>query len=215
MIVNLVYAGPKEQGQKYSKLFSSFALSLAESELSFSELPTKTVLGLIPGACAEGPRYNLYSAITRTLDPQTFVDFGNTFEKFMQDHPLANNSALQVETFPVQGVEALPEDYSAFPHRKAFRNQVESIASYRDDSVASAVNDFFRDWRDRFSSPRVSGYKKFNIYQNYAHGDEPLSAIYGTQQWRHRRLTHLKNKYDPHGFFNGYNPVPSDLAKWT
>lgn len=209
-----MYAGPKEQGQKYSKLFSHFSLSLAESEISFAELPTKSVLGLIPGACAEGPRYNLYSAITRNLDPRTFVEFANSFEKFMQDHPLANNSALQVETFAVQGVEALPDDYSAFPHRKAFRNQVESIASYRDDSVAIVVNDFFREWRDRFAKPAVSGYQKMHIYQNYAHGDEPLSAVYGYQEWRHKHLTKLKKKYDPHGFFNGYNPVPSDLAKW-
>ena len=204
-----------EEGQKYTKLFSPLSQSLAESEIPWAELPTKSVLGLIPKACAEGPRYNLYSVITRTLDTQVFVQFSDAFEKFLQDYPLANGSALQVETFPVQGVEALPDDYSAFPHRKQFRNQVEGIGAYTDDSVADAVNDFFREWRDRFAEPAVSGYDQLNIYQNYAHGDEPLSALYGHQGWRHKRLTNLKNAYDPHGFFDGYNPVPSDLAKWS
>ena len=183
--------------------------------LTWAELPTKSVLGLIPASCADGPRYNLYSLISRTLDAPTFVKFGDAFEQFMQDYPLANGSALQIETFAVQGVMALPDDYSAFPHRHNFRNQVESVARYTDDSVADAVNDFFRGWRDRFAKPAVSGYDKLQIYQNYGHGDEPVSAVYGYEEWRHQRLTKLKNTYDPHGFFNGYHPVPSKLANWS
>ena len=204
-----------KEAQKYTKLFSPLSQSLAENEIPWSELPTKSVLGLVPKSCAEGPRYNLDSVITRNLDTQVFVQFSDAFEKFLQAYPLANGSALQVETFPVQGVEALPEDYSAFPHRKQFRNQVEGIGAYKDDSVADAVNDFFREWRNRFAQPTVSGYDQLNIYQNYAHRDEPLSALYGYQGWRHKRLTNLKKAYDPHGFFNGYNAVPSDLAKWS
>ena len=182
--------------------------------LSWAELPTKTVLGLIPKSCAEGPRYNLYSLITRTLDTHTFVNFSDAFEHFLQENPLANGSAVMLETFPVQGVEALPDDYSAFPHRKNFHNQIETIAAYTDDSVADAVDDFFREWRDTFAKPAVSGYSELHVYQNYAHDDEPLSALYGYQEWRHKRLTSLKNAYDPHGFFDGYHAVPSDLAKW-
>ncbi|MCJ1269497.1 hypothetical protein MMC22_009389 [Lobaria immixta] len=215
VVVNIVYAGPKEEGHKYAELFSSFSLSIAESMIPWAELPEKTVLGLIPKSCAEGPRYDLYSVITKTLDRQSFVEFGDAFEKFLQDYPLANGSALMIETFPVQGVEALPDDYSAFPHRKYFRNQVESIGSYTDDSVADAVDNFFREWRDRFAEPAISGYDELHVYQNYAHNDEPLSALYGYQKWRHERLTKLKKTYDPHGFFDGYHAVPSDLAKWS
>lgn len=183
--------------------------------IPWAELPTKSVLGLIPASCADGPRYNLYSLIARTLDPRSFVEFADAFQQFLQDYPLANGSALQIETFPVQGLEALPDDYSAFPHRSKFRNQIESIGRYTDDSVADVADNFFRGWRDRFAEPAISGYDKLQIYQNYAHGDEPLSAIYGYQEWRHQRLTNLKNTYDPQGFFDGYHPVPSDLAQWS
>ena len=215
MIVNIVYGGSMEEGRKYTDYFSSFSLTLAENEYPWSALPTKSVLGLIPKSCTDGPRYNLYSLISKTLDRDTFVEFGNEFEKFLQDYPLANGSALQIETFATQGVDALPDDYSAFPHRNYFNNQVESVGTYTDDSVADAVNNFFKGWRDRFAQPAISGYDDLHIYQNYGHGDEPLSAVYGHAQWRHERLTRLKDTYDPYGFFNGYHPVPSNLAAWT
>jgi hypothetical protein len=189
--------------------------SISESVLTWEELPTKSVFGLITAACTEGPRYNLYSSITSTLDPATLVEFADEFESFLLSEPLVAGSALMIETFPVQALEALPEDYSAFPHRKNFRNHIESIGSYQDDSVADAVNNFFLEWRDQFSSPAVSGYDQLYFYQNYAHGDESLSALYGYPEWRHERLTALKNKYDPNGLFNGYHAVPFSLADWS
>ncbi|RYO86222.1 hypothetical protein DL762_004841 [Monosporascus cannonballus] len=102
------------------------------------------VLGFIPASCATGPRYNLYSAITRTLDPDSFVEFSYAFEKFMQNYPQANGSTMMVETFPVQGIEAFPDHYSAFPHRNHFRNMIKSIGSYTDNFVANVMDNFFR-----------------------------------------------------------------------
>ncbi|KAL4405425.1 hypothetical protein CABS03_13607 [Colletotrichum abscissum] len=89
------------------------------------------------------------------------------------------------------------------------------IGSYTDDSVADAVNNFFAEWRDKFAEPSSSGYDKLYVYQNYANEDEPLSALYGYNEWRHERLTSLKNKFDPRGLFNGYHPVPSNVAGWS
>lgn len=183
--------------------------------LGWEELPTKTVHGLIPQSCATGPRYNLRALNTKVLNPTTWVNFTDAFETFLVANPLAAGSAMMIETFPVQGVKALSDDYSAFPHRDHFENVIESIGSYTDDSVADAVNNFFAEWRDRFAEPSSSGYDKLYVYQNYANEDEPLSALYGYDEWRHERLTGLKNKFDPQGFFNGYHPVPSNAAAWS
>lgn len=95
--------------------------------IPWAELPTKSVLGLIPAFYAEGPRYNLWSVITRTLDPQSLADFSDAFERFMKGYPLTNGSALIIETFPIQGVAALPDNCSAFPHRNHFHNQIELV----------------------------------------------------------------------------------------
>ncbi|KAJ5486622.1 hypothetical protein N7530_000922 [Penicillium desertorum] len=118
-----------------------------------------------------------------------------------------------IETFPVQGIEALRDDYSAFPHRKYFHNIIEVKGVYTDDSVAKPVDNFLRSWRDKFAA--TSGYEKRHVYQNYARDDEPQSALYGYQPWRHERLTKLKGAYDPYGFFDGYHVLPSDIKKWT
>ncbi|KAI9667687.1 MAG: hypothetical protein M1821_000504 [Bathelium mastoideum] len=213
IILNLVYAGPESEGQKYTKLFSNFSLSLAESVLPWSELPAKSALGLIQATCAEGPRYDLRSLISQTLAPQTWVDFTNAFETFLIDNPLANGSVMMIETFAQQGIEALPDDYTAFPHRKFFQNQVELIGVYEDDSVAEPLDNFFLEWKAKFIE--VDGSDQLQVYQNYGHGDEPLSALYGYDQWRHERLTNVKNEYDPKGKFDGYHAIPKDLAKWT
>ncbi|KAK2037944.1 FAD-binding domain-containing protein [Colletotrichum somersetense] len=215
IVVNLVYSGPAEEGRKYTERFSSFSLDVQESMLGWEELPTKTVHGLIPQSCATGPRYNLRSLSTKALHPATWVTFTDAFETFLVENPLAAGSAMMIETFPVQGVRALADDYSAFPHRDHFENVIESIASYTDDSVADAVEGFFRKWRDIFAQPSSSGYDRLYVYQNYANEDEPLSALYGYDEWRHERLTSLKNKFDPRGFFDGYHPVPSDAAGWS
>ncbi|CAG8888090.1 unnamed protein product [Penicillium egyptiacum] len=196
MIVNVVHSGPKEVGQNYTKLFLPYSLSLEEHMLKWEELPTKTVFGLIPYSCASGPPYDLYSVNARTLNPPPWVDFGDQFEKFMQQHPAANGSSMMIETFPVQGIEALRDDYSAFPHRRYFHNIIEVIGVYTDYSIAKPVDDFLRSWRDKFAA--TSGYEKLHLYQNYAHDDEPLSALYGYQPWRHERLTKLKGAYDPY-----------------
>ncbi|KAK7932021.1 hypothetical protein PG985_002733 [Apiospora marii] len=45
------------------------------------------------------------------------------------------------------------------------------------------------------------------VYMNYAHGDEPLEAMYGYEPWRLERLRKLKARYDPHGYFNHFNSV--------
>ena len=53
---------------------------------------------------------------------------------------------------------------------------------------------------------RGSGMSSMAVYVNYAHGNESLNEVYG-EEWRVRKLRHLKEKYDPMGKFNFYNPI--------
>lgn len=46
-----------------------------------------------------------------------------------------------------------------------------------------------------------------HTYVNYAFGDEPLTQIYGTEQWRWEKLLAAKAKYDPKNAFRYYNPL--------
>lgn len=47
------------------------------------------------------------------------------------------------------------------------------------------------------------------MYVNYAHGDEPLEAIYGAEKLP--RLIGLKQKWDPNNIFAFNNALPTSL----
>ncbi|KAI8623053.1 hypothetical protein F5Y19DRAFT_493654 [Xylariaceae sp. FL1651] len=110
---------------------------------------------------------------------------------------LLKESLLQaLESLRQKAVSALPDDYSAFPHRHTFRNAIVISVAYSEPVLAEAADAWARDMRNKFALPENSGYDKLQIYQNYGHRDQTMSALYGYEEWRHKRLTTLKNKYD-------------------
>ncbi|KAI8172107.1 FAD binding domain containing protein [Colletotrichum sp. SAR 10_86] len=215
IFVNIVYAGPKDAAQAIVDLYSNFSVSTNEQMVPWTNLTSVALAGIIEEGCATGSRANQYSILTKTLHQETFVDIYNSYTTFVKENPAANNSVVFIETFGQQGVEALDDNYSAFPHRKSFANAVVFSMRYFDDRVAEAANAWGLRWRNEVAEPEISGYEEMHIYQNYAHGDEPKSAVYGYAEWRHERLSALKTSYDPHSHFSGYHNVPSKLADWN
>ncbi|KAL8783421.1 MAG: hypothetical protein Q9195_009397 [Heterodermia aff. obscurata] len=215
ILVNVVYPGPEEKGRAYARLYSNFSSSITEQMTAWSNLANVALPSVVIGGCPTGNPHNQYSVITKDLKTADFREALNSLHSFVQQHPTANNSVIFIETFGQAGITAFPDNFSAFPHRHQFNNAVVFSMTYTDSSVADAANAWARQWRDHFAQPTVSGYDQMVIYQNYAHGDEPLSALYGHERWRHERLTGLKRKYDPHGLFNGYHAVPETLTGWS
>jgi fumiquinazoline A oxidase len=215
VVLNLVYAGTMKKGQKYTEKFTPFSLSLTESMIAWVDLPTKSAGGAVVAQCATGKRQDMHGMLTKYLHKPSFIEMFNDFASFIKAYPAANASGLLIETFAQQGVDALPDNYDAFPHRGKLNNFIEIDIVYVDDSVAEVGDAWAKKWRDYFAQPTISGYDKWFVYQNYGHGDEPPSVLYGYDEWRHKRLTALKNTYDPHGVFNAFHAIPSDLASWT
>jgi len=55
---------------------------------------------------------------------------------------------------------------------------------------------------------RSTGEQGWQVYVNYAFGDEKNEVVYeGVEPWRLKRLRALKKRYDPKGVFNAYNPI--------
>lgn len=213
--MNVVYPGPEEKGQEYARLYSEFSDSKTEQMTAWSNLANVALPGVVISVCATGHQHNQYSVFTRDLKKQNFREALESYSSFVEKHPTANNSAIVIETFGQAGITEFPDDFSAFPHRDQFNNAVLFSMTYTDNSVADAADAWALQWRNHFAQPEVSGYDKLVVYQNYAHDDEPLSALYGYEEWRHERLSVLKRKYDPHGLFNGYHAVPANLAGWS
>jgi fumiquinazoline A oxidase len=183
--------------------------------MPWGDLPERGAGGAVIAQCAKGRRQDMNGVLTKTLDPQSFLDMFNDYAALVEAYPLANSSAVLLEQFAQQGIDQYPDDFNAFPHRGTFNNFVEIVGQWDDDSVAEATNAWTKKWRDHFAQPEISGYDHMVIYQNYAHGDEPLSALYGREAWRQERLTALKTSYDPYGFFDAYHAIPRDVTQWT
>ncbi|EFW13275.1 hypothetical protein D8B26_004003 [Coccidioides posadasii str. Silveira] len=213
--MNLVYAGAKEDGEKYTRMFAPFSISRNETVIPWAQLGYAAAGGAVAIKCETGQSHSMYGSVVKTLDAPTFRRFFDSFSSFVDTNRALVNSTILLEVFGLDGIERRPASFSAFPHRETFNNLVEIEMAYTDNTIADAADDWARGWRDTMSSPDVSGYEQMVQYQNYAHGDEPLSALYGYAKWRHALLTGLKRRYDPHGFFNGYHAVPADLAGWS
>ena len=215
ILVNVVYPGPEEKGQEYARLYSNYSDSKTEQMTAWANLANVALPSVVISGCPTGHQHNQYSILTKDLKTQDFRAALESYRSFVQKYPTANNSVIFIETFGQAGITAFPDDFSAFPHRHQFNNAVVFSMTYTDISAAGAADAWALQWRDHFAQPEVSGYDRMAVYQNYAHSDEPLSAVYGHEEWRHERLSALKSKYDPHGLFNGYHAVPAKLADWS
>ncbi|KFA68629.1 hypothetical protein S40285_08772 [Stachybotrys chlorohalonatus IBT 40285] len=213
--LNVIYAGPMEEGQVYSSLFRPHSQLFVEQQIHWTGLNDAALFGGIANGCTPGEPTNQRNIMTRDLHPEHFLELIDSLVEMVQANPTANGSAIMIETFPVQAVDAQPTDYTAFPHRNAFANAIVFHAEYLDAAGDVASNAWASEWRDRWYSPEYSGYNEQHVYQNYANEDEPLSALYGTEPWRQQRLSSLKASYDPHGFFSNWHAIPASADEWA
>ncbi|KAI1393348.1 FAD binding domain protein [Hypoxylon trugodes] len=121
-------------------------------------------------------------------------------------------SIFMFESYPVQGVQAIESDSTAF--------------AFRDDNILTAPLIAYMpssDELDRQAAElgnklreiirRGSGSEELHAYVNYAFGDESPQNWYGYEQWRQDRLMALKKKYDPDCRFNFFAPIKHDTYR--
>ncbi|KAI1353360.1 hypothetical protein F5Y01DRAFT_312850 [Xylaria sp. FL0043] len=213
--VNIVYPGPFKKDQAFRKFYSPFSSNFTEQMVSWTNLTSVAFPDIVAGGRPFGSPHNQYSVLARNLPAPSLVEALDSLGDLVQQHPGLNESTIFIETFGQKALSELPDDYSAFPHRNTFRNAIVFSVTYSDPGLADAADAWARDMRDKFALPEICGYDRLQIYQNYGHGDEPLSALYGYEDWRHERLTALKKKYDPRGLFNGYHAIPANIEDWS
>lgn len=222
--MNIVYAHDEGKGRRVAARFASspegtanpiVRISFKESNMNFSELGSGKA---VPGVCDVNLKNTLYTASTPDLfETAAMKAVYKSFGSFVCAHPGANRSILLFEAVDGKAMDALPHDYSAYAHRGMMTTNAIIQATWDEDFdgiVAEAANAWGKEARDLLARPEVSGYDKLYAYVNYANKDEPLAALYGYEEKQQRRLTGLKRKYDPHGFFNAYRPLPLDMNGW-
>ncbi|KAL3478660.1 hypothetical protein BJX99DRAFT_224109 [Aspergillus californicus] len=118
-----------------------------------------------------------------------------------------NTSMVLLEQYSTQGVKAIPEDSTAFPHRQddLLLSPVITWTSTDEETEneAIALGDTLREILHE-----KSGSEELHAYVNYAAGNEGPKNWYGYEPWRLEKLQELKRKYDPDAKFSYYAPVP-------
>jgi hypothetical protein len=98
--------------------------------------------------------------------------------------------------YSTQGLKAVPEDSTSFPHRSD-DILLSSVIMYKPDPKLDPVaSTFGRTMRNYLlNGTEESG--KLKAYMNYAHGDESLHSIYGWEECRLEKLRKMKKDWDP------------------
>ncbi|KAI0098683.1 hypothetical protein GGR51DRAFT_576935 [Nemania sp. FL0031] len=220
--LNLVYAHDEQKGRALASKFASTGpkakypitrVSFTESFVTFADLPLQ---GAAMATCEKGHNQDVYPAMAaHFFDIPTMMNLYKSFGSFVRANPVANGSLILFEYAGHSVTNSLPDDHSAFPLRNKYTLSSIISMAWDGNNDTKVIDAWAANARRTLAQPKVSGSDKVYVYENYAHGDESLSAIFGYEAWRHKRLTGLKAKYDPHGFFNAYHAIPLDLKKWT
>ncbi|RYP28694.1 hypothetical protein DL767_007091 [Monosporascus sp. MG133] len=214
--VNIVYAGTREEGDRFTARFATNSNStgahIERLFLNVTMAPWDQIIhvaagGMIDHACTQGPHYNVYSTSMARFDIAQQREIYDSYVDFVRANPLAIGSLILYEIFGQRAVVEQPAEDTAVGNRHLGNILAILQTTYTDVSVEPAADAWVRSWRDQIIDPQHSGYDNQAVYVNYAHGDEPLEAMYGYEPWRLERLRSLKQRYDPHGFFNHYNSV--------
>lgn len=115
-----------------------------------------------------------------------------------------NNSLLIFEGYSAQGMQSVPSESTAFPHREDTL-LVSPLIVYSDPALDDKARELGEGFRDILF--RASGQKELHAYVNYASGHETPGDWYGHESWRLERLRALKAKYDPKRKFRFYGPI--------
>ncbi|OJJ46861.1 hypothetical protein ASPZODRAFT_1838315 [Penicilliopsis zonata CBS 506.65] len=128
----------------------------------------------------------------------------DAFARTTSEMPQFAYSFIMFEGYTLQGVKAIPEDSTAFPHR-ADAIIVAPVLVYQPDSTLDeTASRFGEELREIIH--RAGGSMELHAYVNYASGTESPQNMYGYEPWRLARLRALKKKYDPKRRFPFYAP---------
>ncbi|KAH8661083.1 FAD binding domain-containing protein [Ilyonectria robusta] len=147
--------------------------------------------------CGRGGRKPALSTTINNMKASTWSSIWSLYTDF-QKLPGAENSAILIERYNLTKAQSVGRGKAALHDELRFDAFAQAIVIpwYEDTSLDTAALTFGSKVRDIWSfsaSPTVNP-----TYINFAHGDESLSAIYGSSLGR---LRTLKKKYDPTNVF--------------
>ncbi|KAK4183013.1 hypothetical protein QBC35DRAFT_526362 [Podospora australis] len=158
--------------------------------------------------CQKGNNAFTRAAYVREYEIPALRKWYDRYSEMLKKEPGLGNSVALVEGYSTQGVEGVPEDSTAFPHR----GQRVLLAPVFFWEKGNATLDERAAYWGKELWEVSSGSTERRVYVNYAFGDEPLESIYGYEPWRLEKLRKLKKQYDPKGQFSYMVPFEEDIS---
>lgn len=145
-----------------------------------------------------GPTFTNYPVNLKSYNSTALRE---AVDVFLSMPPEFRFSSMLIEGYSDDAVRAMPEDSTAYAHRKQgilVGNFIQADLAHEALKYGARVQE---------ALVRGSLDRKLHSYVNYAAGNEPREALYGHEPWRLKKLRKLKAEYDPYGRFNFYLPI--------
>ncbi|KAG8526290.1 uncharacterized protein KY384_000283 [Bacidia gigantensis] len=163
--------------------------------------------GLEDPPCQPLSSWKLFPVGLQTFNIRTTRALYELFSTMIAENPAFNNSIVQLEGYPQQGVRAVDPDSTAYAHRDdILLASLGAVWPPNRPELENIAVQYGHQARTLLHAGDTPG-RPLNTYVNYASSDETPEMLYGHEPWRLKRLRALKRKYDPNGRFNFYNPI--------
>ncbi|CAP65704.1 uncharacterized protein PODANS_7_890 [Podospora anserina S mat+] len=201
-----IYNGPFSELKKLSKDTHDLKPdAYSSAEVDYPELSPSLGYAADQYACqTDGQGNRLLRGIdVDQYDVKSLRKWYDAFAATLMTEPAFQTSFCILEGYSTQAVQAVPDKSTAFALRGERLLFAPAIFWQKGNAT---LDEKAKKWsREMYLA--ASGSSKKKTYVNYAHGDEPVQALYGYEPWRLKKLKQLKKKYDPLGHFAFFNPV--------
>ncbi|KAI1267841.1 FAD-binding domain-containing protein [Xylariaceae sp. FL1019] len=203
----IVYDGPVDKAREYTRPIHDIGPMMVNAGVADThELAEITFQGENSPGCAYGLTSVRYPIGLKSYNidalRKVYDDIDETFKRV----PELSGSFFLLEGYSSQGVRAIDEETSVFPHRDD-NLLVTSYIQYKPDSK---IDPLAQEFGLRLRNYLLAGSDDpahLRAYVNYAHGTESLSEVYGWNEERLTRLKSLKAEWDPENKMRFYMPI--------
>ncbi|KAK4227802.1 hypothetical protein QBC38DRAFT_477016 [Podospora fimiseda] len=204
---SLYYNGPASELKMYSENIHNLGpVAHKEGVVEYSKMSAVFGADINGGFCSknQNPNVALRASDVISYEIPALRKAYDLLSSGLKSEPAFAYSVVMLEGYSVQGVQAVPAESAAYPHRAQRILQAPTIVWPRgtNETLDEEAQGLARKlWI------AISGTTEKRSYVNYAWGDEGPQALYGYEPWRLQKLRALKKKYDPESRFGYFASV--------
>lgn len=202
-----MYDGPVSEAREYAKPIHEIGpITVNAGEATIPELAAITFQSEDSPACAKGFVSLRYPIGLKSYNTAAVRKVYDEIDETFRNVPELAGSFFLLEGYSTQGVQAVNDQSTAFPHRS---DEI-LVTSYVQYQPNATIDPLAQEFGKKLRTHLLEGSDDpahLRAYVNYANGDESLEAVYGWEEWRLEKLRKLKTEWDPENRMRYYVPI--------